>query len=210
MRRLLPELVVASASYGFSIGASHSLTYATRNLVKFPLLILTTTTICAVAYYVIACFLAPRLGFRAVQRFVVVLFRDTSVLLASMSPVMLFLAWTMEPPKSISDLGGYPFFQGINVALIALCGSIALVRGARSLLSEFGIAAHTCVVLMAFWLGLSLVTGGQAAWYMRPFFGISLGGVDAPFFSGTAPDFRGATNFFEAVYNLIAPPSVVR
>ena len=57
------------------------------------------------------------------------------------------------------------------------------------------------------WLALSLFAGGQCAWYMRPFFGIgALKGDSPPFFLGTAPDFRGARSFYEAVWNLVQPP----
>ena len=82
MLRVLISLIVSSALYGFSIGACHSWLYAARNLVKFPLLIVTTASVCALAYFVLARFLAPRLSFRDVQRLVILLFRDTSVMLA--------------------------------------------------------------------------------------------------------------------------------
>ena len=47
--------------------------------------------------------------------------------------------------------------------------------------------------------------GGQCAWYLRPFFGPSTI-RDIPFIEGSAPDYRGATSFYEAVYHLIHPP----
>ena len=36
--------------------------------------------------------------------------------------------------------------------------------------------------------------------------GIAGPGEDPPFFAGTAPDFRGARSFYEAVYNLVVRP----
>lgn len=206
MWRVLLSLTLSSAVYGFTIGSGHSWLYASRNLVKFPLLILTTGTICALAYFILARFLAPRLTFREVQRLVVLLFRDTSVMLASLSPVSFFLAMTMVRASG-DDLGEYPFIQGINVVLIAICGSIALVRQAKMLLRDYGLGRQVSTSIIIGWLALSLFTGGQGAWYMRPFFGIpSLSSTSPPFFLGTTPDFRGARSFYEAVYNLVVPP----
>ena len=95
----------------------------------------------------------------------------------------------------------------MNVLFIAACGSIALIRQARALLDTHGLMRRTSLMLVAGWLALSLFTGAQCAWYMRPFFGISYMGRGATvFFSGTRPDFRGARSFYEAVYNLVSPP----
>ena len=207
MWRVLLSLTLSSALYGFTIGSGHSWLYASRNLIKFPLLILTTGAVCALAYFVLARFLAPKLTFRDVQQLVVLLFRDTSVMLAGLSPVSFFLAMTMVQPFG-DDLGEYPFFQGFNVVLIAICGSIALVRQAKVLLFDYGLGRQASASIIIGWLALSLFTGGQGAWYMRPFFGISsISQTDPPFFLGTTPDFRGARSFYEAVYNLVVPPS---
>ena len=55
------------------------------------------------------------------------------------------------------------------------------------------------------WLALSLLVGGQAAWTLRPFFGVrSIPGAETRFFLGSSPDYRGSTNFYEAVYNVVA------
>ena len=56
-------LVGAAAVYGFSIGIGHSLLYACRNLVKFPLLILVTATVCALACFLCARLVTPVLSF---------------------------------------------------------------------------------------------------------------------------------------------------
>jgi len=207
MKRSLVVLILASAVYGFSIGAGHSWLYATRNLLKFPLLLLCTALVCSLAYFVLARFLGTMLSFSRVQRLVLEVFRDVAVLLASLSPATLFLALTMRPATSNEDLGEYPFVQGINVALIAVCGCLAVRRQAASLLVEHRLGRGLANVLLGGWMALSLFAGGQAAWYMRPFFGIALpGATTPPFFLGTSPDFRGARSFYEAVYNLVVPP----
>lgn len=205
MLRTLAVLVPCAAVYGFSIGASHSWRYATRNLIKFPLLILATATVCALAYWIFARFVTGRLRFQDVQGLVLRMFRDTAMLLAGLSSVSLYLALTMEQPAGRS-LGEYPFFQGLNVLLIAACGSLALVHQTRSLLGEHGLGRGPGLAILFGWLALSLFVGGQCAWYLRPLFGVSsLPPVDA-FLLGTTPDFRGATSFYEAVWNLVDPP----
>ena len=113
MLRVLISLTVSSALYGFSIGACHSWLYASRNLVKFPLLIVTTASVCALAYFVLARFLAPRLSFCDVQRLVILLFRDTSVMLAGLAPVSLFLALTNRK-GNITVVGKIVHCSGLN------------------------------------------------------------------------------------------------
>lgn len=207
MTRSLLVLVLGAALYGACIGASHSWLYAMRNLLKFPLLILVTAGVCAISYFVLARFLGVGLGFVAVQRLVMAVFRDVVVLLASLSPVVLWLALTMQRPNG-RDLGDYPLFQGINVLAIAVCGCLAVATQARRLSAVHHVGAGVRRMLLASWMLVSLLVGGQAAWYLRPFFGVTpLGERTPPFCDGTAPDFRGARSFYEAVGNLIVPPA---
>lgn len=207
MKRSLATLVLASAAYGFTIGASNSWLYAVRNLLKFPLLILATAAICSLAYFVLARFLGTPLSFVRTQRLVLAIFRDASVLLASLGPVVLFLGLTMLRP-SRTGLNDYPLFQGLNVAWIALCGCLAVRRQASMLLREHALGPALRHGLVAGWMLLSLFAGGQCAWYMRPFFGVDPPGpAGVPLFAGTRPDFRGARSIYEAVYNLVALPS---
>ncbi len=206
MIRSLAMLIGAAAIYGFAIGSAHSWLYAARNLVKFPLLLLTTAAICSLAYFVLARFLATRLPFWRVQELVLGVFRDLAVLLASLSPAVLFLALTYERPRG-SGLGEYPLFQGLNIAWIALCGCLAVYLRARNLRTELGQQRLRNHLLLGGWMALSLFAGGQCCWYMRPFFGIPGRGSEAPpFFRGTEPDLGGARSFYEAVYHLISPP----
>jgi hypothetical protein len=206
--RSLALLIAAAAVYGFAIGASNSWTYALRNVVKFPLLVLATAVVCALCYFVVARFVGAPLGFVAVQRAVLAVFRDTTVLLASLSPAVLWLARTMQRPDAAGrDLGDYPLFQGFNVAAIAVCGCLAVWLQAVRLLARGDVGPGKRRALLASWMGVSLLVGGQVAWYLRPFFGIN--GPDAPlppWFLGDEPDFRGARSFYEACANLVVPP----
>jgi hypothetical protein len=81
------------------------------------------------------------------------------------------------------------------------------VRQARELLREHGLSRGRTLALISAWLALTLGVGGQAAFYLRPFFGFpATRGNHPPFFLGAAPDVRGATNFYEAVLQTLSHP----
>ncbi|MDH5492204.1 MAG: hypothetical protein OEY14_09635 [Myxococcales bacterium] len=197
------RLIVTSALYGFCIGSVHSLTFALRNLLKFPLLILGTAAVCSLACYLTSRAITRALDFRAVLGAVLGLFAQTSTLLASLGPVMLFLAQTIQDPDE-TGLGDYPLFLATHVIFVASCGSLALIRCTRGLSHRFALPAGRARLLMASWMALCLLVGSQFSWYLRPFCGVRT--VQAPFFLGAEPDFRGATSFFEAIGDLVDPP----
>ena len=199
-------LFLGSASYGFSIGFFHSTTYALRNLIKFPLLICVTASICAMSYFLVSRLLGARIGFFSVQKLSLDIFAGISLLLASLSVTNLFLALTLDPPSSAVELGGYRLFQGFNILLISICGSLALIREGGQLLAEHDLGAKRVSALILVWLALSLFVGGQGAWYLRPFFGVSTHPHFQEFCRGTQIDEGGINNFFEAVYHLVFQP----
>jgi hypothetical protein len=203
MLRMIGAIVLGSAVYGFAIGSVHSNLFAARNLVKFPLLVLTTSAVCAVAYYAFSLLVTRRLSFREVQMLSLGTFRDIVMLLASLAPACLFLAHTIYPPTR-SSLGEYPLFLGLNVGLIAASGAAALVRRTAALVKRHALKPVAGTAIISAWLVISLFVGGQCAWYLRPFFGVST--APAPFMLGRAPDYRGATSIYEAVWNIVKPP----
>jgi hypothetical protein len=104
-----------------------------------------------------------------------------------------------------TSLGEYPFFLGLNVFFIAFCGIIVLTCQALQLYRKFQFRLITTAQILLAWLAISLLAGSQCCWYLRPFFGPStIRGT--PFILGSEPDYRGASNFYEAVYHIIKPP----
>lgn len=203
----LGVLIACAALYGFSVGCVHSLEFGLHNLIKFPLLLIVTAAVCAVAYHLVASFLGAQLRFSEVQQLSFALYRDASVMLASLSPVGLFLALSIERPGA-RGLGEYPMFLGFNVLLIGVSGVTALWRQTRGLMKKAKLSQQRGTLVVGAWLVLSLLVGSQAAWFFRPFFGVaSISAKETPFFLGTNPDFRGATNFYEAVFHIFAPPA---
>jgi hypothetical protein len=204
LRRLL-VLVVAAAIYGCSVGAAHDATYALRNLVKFPLLLAGTATICALAYFVIARGLGSRLPFGAIQALSFATYGDLAVLLASLAPVNAFLAISLRNSDD-GGLGEYDLFLGLNISFVAISGSLALWRQARTLLGG-DLARSRARTIVCFWLLLTLPVGGQLAFYLRPLLGLpATRGQPPPWMLDSTPDVRGATNFFEMVIQLARQP----
>ena len=206
MIKTLASLIVASAVYGFTVGSAHCLLYASRNLIKFPLLILSTAIVCSMAYYVMARFLTPELTFRQVQSLVIKLFRDMSILLASLCLPNFFIAQILVHTDD-ARLGEYSFFLGLNVVFVAVSGTLALVHQARAILAACKVTRRRVLTVISSWLLLTLLVGGQAAFYLRPFFGLPASrGCTPPFALGAAPDVRGATNFYEAIIQIFTEP----
>ena len=206
MRRDIATLLLASALYGFSIGCVHSTRFGLHNIIKFPLLFLITGAACAAAYFLWALLIGgARFGFVDVQRLAMRLYRDAALLLAALAPANWFLARTLVPPDATS-LHEYPMFLGLNVFFIAVAGALALFRQVRALARYHPWPLSRRLITVAGWLALSLLVGGQVAWTLRPFFGVrSIPGAETRFFLGSSADYRGATNFYEAVGNVVAP-----
>ncbi len=200
--RDLLVLVARAATYGFSLGAMHSWRLALIDVWKFPLLILGTSAVCALAYDVSARVIAPALPAGRIHGLVLRAFRDTSVLLASTTPPALFLSMVLPPPQSRADLAGYSTFLAFNMLLIATAGALSVVHNTKALLLD-RLGLPRALAVLGVWLGLSLVVGGQFAFFLRPFFGIVAVDPHPPLFEGAQPDFRGAANFFEVVANLL-------
>jgi hypothetical protein len=210
MRRDLAALVLASGLYGFSIGSVHSLRFGLHDLLKFPLLIAVTGVVCGLGYFLLAGAVGVRLRFGEVQRLVLQLHRDSALLLAALCPVNLFLAHIIVRPDR-TGLGEYPLFLGLNVGFIALAGALALARQVRHLARSNPCPLPRRLITAGAWLALSLFVGGQAAWTLRPFFGVaSIAGDKTRFFLGAAPDYNGSTNFYEAVYHLVVSAPLAR
>jgi hypothetical protein len=210
MPRKLLVLVGASAVYGFSLGSAHCPLYATRNLIKLPLLIVGTAALCGIACFIVGRFASVRLSFARTQTLVVDALRDTAILLVSLSPANYFIARILVHTDD-ARLGEYSLFLGLNIAFIALSGTLALVRQARRLLAACAISPRRATGVVLSWLVLMLLVGGQLAFYLRPFFGLPASrGVTPPFALGAAPDVRGATNFYEVVIQVFTAPPLPR
>ncbi|HEX6811406.1 MAG TPA: hypothetical protein VF384_07275 [Planctomycetota bacterium] len=205
--RALLELAAGAAAFGFAIGAGKNLTYAWRSAVKMPLLLLGTAVLCGLAYQVTALALGHRLDVRRVQAAAFELFRGTAVLLSALAPVSLFLGRTMASPGD-DGLGGYTGFVAVNMLFLAVAGALALRRQARTLLGGGDVPRSRALAISGCWLLLTLAVGGQLAFWLRPFFGITSLTGDPPFLLGSAPTATGARNFYEVVWQFATGPDL--
>lgn len=201
--RSIASILIGSSIYGFAAGSGHSLRMSAWGAAKFPLLIVLTCLICAAAYYICSVFIARALRFADVMRMSLGIFADISVLLASLAPVTYFLGRTgVQPETDGVGLNEYPLFLGLNIAFIAVCGVVALVRQGLRLLRTRRLGLRKLLAVLVAWVAISFFAGGQCAWYLRPFFGWPTI-ENPPFMEGSHPDPRGATSFYEAVWDVL-------
>ncbi len=208
MIRIILSTWLCAAFFGYALGYAHSDLYAQRNLLKMPLLLFATATITAPSAWLVARAAGAPLSFFGVQRVTWTMYRDAALLLASLAPVVLFIAYDLRKNET-GPLGGYDEFLGLNMLLVALCGSLALLRQVKSLFESLQLSRSRARFIIVSWLALALLVGGQAAFYLRPFFGFpATRGGKPPFMLGATPDLRGATNFFESVLQSIQRPEI--
>jgi uncharacterized membrane protein len=198
-------MIFFSSIYGFTAGAVYGPVLACYNLIKFPALILITGITCSIAYYVFSKLITQKLSFSDIQLFSINMFYDISLLLFALSPISMFFALTFKKADE-TGLHEYPLCVGIHVLIIAVCGSTSLVMRARDLISRHNLSKLSGTMIVTAWLSISLFLGAQASWYLRPWFGITAIPEEVPYILGSKPDFRGATNFYDAVLNLFNPP----
>ena len=104
-------------------------------------------------------------------------------------------------------LGEYDLFLSLNIVFVAASGCVALVRQARRVLRAAAVPVLRANAVVGIWLGLFLMVGGQAAFYLRPMFGLPASrGRTPPWFLGAEPDVRGATNFYEMLIQTVQKP----
>jgi hypothetical protein len=194
-------ILLASAIYGFSGGSIDGWHGAVRSLVKFPLLIFLISVLCSLAWWLTARFLACRLSLCATIASTLQAFADASLMLVALAPVNLFLSQTMVYPNQIYE---YPLFLGLNIVFVATCGTAAVIRQVWLMQKTQHIPLRRTLAVAAAWLAIGLFVGGQCSWYLCPFYG-NRAAEPMPFILGTQPDSRGATSFYEGVYNLFRP-----
>jgi hypothetical protein len=182
-------IVLGCGLYGAAVGLWRSPLQAVYVAVKMPLVILLTAAGNAALNGMLAQLLGTGLSFRQTSLAVVMSFAVASIILASLSPLVLFLLIN-TPPISGGDRGG-------DVMLVSLVAAVALA-GVSANVRLFGLIEHAsrgrAVALRTLfaWLAGNLLLGSQIAWVLRPY----IGPADAPVEFLRAEPWRG--NFFEA------------
>jgi len=192
-------IVAGAGVYGAAMGYWRSPVQACYNLVKFPLVILSTTLGNALINGMLAPLLGLDLRLRQSLMLVLMSFTIAAAILGAFAPIVFFIVWNTPPlaGQMENSWGAYSFVQLTQVLVIAFAGVAANARllGLLRALSGSEIVARK--VLFA-WLGGNLFLGSQLCWILRPFIGSP--GLPIEFFRANA--FQG--NFYETVIRAIA------
>ncbi|TMP98779.1 MAG: hypothetical protein E6L09_11090 [Verrucomicrobia bacterium] len=199
--RVLGYVAVIGAGaglYGAAMGYWRSPDQAAYNLVKFPLLILTTGAGNALLNAMLAPLLGLDLGFRQSFMLVLMSFTMAAAILGSFAPIMFFIIWNTPSLAAQTEIPWvtYNFVQLTQVIMIAFAGVVANVRLLRLLRALSGSDLIARRVLFA-WLAGNLFLGSQICWILRPFIGSP--GLPVEFLRANA--FHG--NFYETVFRAI-------
>ena len=190
----LGVIVVGCAVYGAAVGLWRSPLQAVYVAIKMPLVLLLTAAGNAALNGILAQLLGTGLSFRQTSLAIVMSFAVAAILLASLSPLVLFLL-VNTPPLSPDGRGGDVMLVAL-VAAIAFAGVVANVR----LLGLIEYASRSRVIAMRTllaWLVGNLLLGSQIAWVLRPY----IGPPNLPVEFLRADPWRG--NFFEALANAV-------
>ena len=183
-------IIVGCGLFGATVGLWRSPLQAVYVAVKMPLVILLTAIGNAVLNGVLAQLLGTGLSFRQTSLAIIMSFAVAAIILASLSPLVLFLL--INTPPLCSDGHGGDVMLVALVAEIAFAGVVANVR-LLGLIQHSSRGRGVALRTLFAWLAGNLVLGSQIAWVLRPY----IGPADLPVEFFRAEPWRG--NFFEAL-----------
>jgi len=186
--------IVGLALYGFSVGFWRAPVMGLFVAVKMPLLVLLTLVCNGLLNGLLGILLGTGLGFRQSLLALLSAFAVAGLILGSLSPVTLLLAWNAPPPDSPEAGGAHAAYLVAHVFLIGFAGIAANIHLHRLLAARSPTPAAATATLLA-WLGGNGFLGAQFSWILRPFFGSP--GLEVQFLR---PDpLRG--NFYQTVWH---------
>ncbi len=187
-------IIAGCGLFGAAVGLWRSPLQAGYVAVKMPLVILLTAVGNAALNGMLAQLLGTGLSFRQTSLAIIMSFAVAAVILASLSPLVLFLL-VNTPPFSSSGHGGDVMLVAL-VTAIAFAGVVANVRLLR-LIEHASRGRAVALQTLFAWLAGNLLLGSQIAWVLRPY----MGPADLPVEFLRAEPWRG--NFFEGLANSV-------
>ncbi len=163
-------MVAGLALYGFSVGYWRDPLMAGYVAVKMPLLVILTLLANGLLNGLLGMLLGIGLGFRQSLLALLSAFALAALLLGSLSPVTLLLAWNATPPGAPGAHQAHQAYLLIHTLLIAFAGIAANVHLHRLLATKAPTPAAAAITLFA-WLAGNAFLGAQFSWILRPFFG---------------------------------------
>lgn len=198
--RRVAEVALAAfaglALYGFSVGYWRDPLMGFYVAMKLPLLVALTLVCNGLLNGLLGQLLGTGLGFRQSLLALLTAFAVAGVILGSLAPVTLLLAWNAPPPDSADAQSAHAAYLVTHTFLIGFAGIAANIHLHRLLAAKSPTPAAATATLLA-WLGGNGFLGAQFSWILRPFFGSP--GLEVQFLR---PDpMRG--NFYQAVWRSI-------
>ncbi len=206
---------VALACYGLVLGFSNGLLQALASAVKLPVLFFLTLAICLPTLYLFNLLFGARLSVRQALAIVLAAITVTSTLTLAFAPISLF--FLISAPS-------YNFFKLLNVAILALTGSVGLgfLIGGMASMNKQALLDQAAepmdqtsdakdadkpdlmaerpvnMGLLNVWVLLYGFVGTQLAWTLRPFFG----NPNAPFQIFRPIESNFYVNVINSLFNL--------
>jgi len=138
--------------------------------IKFPLAIIITLCITSLINGIIAMISGSGISPRQSLQFLLIGFTTFSILLASVSPVLLFMNLNTARAGEIGMERSYNIFLTTNVFIISLAG-ITAFRMLLKHVRHFACSSSAGNRTFAYWLAINFFAGAQVTYLLRPFFG---------------------------------------
>ncbi len=189
-------IVAGCGLYGFAAGLWRAPLQAVYTGVKMPLLIFLTCGANGLLNGLLAQVLGSGLSFRQTSLAVLMSFTIAALILAALSPVVLFICYNVPAYGSTRSALGHNITLLSNVVFIAYAG-VAANRNLFGLLRSRCGNARVAAAVLFFWLAGNLFLGAQFSWLLRPFFGSAKPPVQ---FLSEHPT---EGNFYEALFHSV-------
>jgi hypothetical protein len=191
---MLLSCFVFLASYGFILGASHSLLQAGMAMLKLPLLFLATLAICAPSLHFFNILFGSKQTISQTISLILTAITTSAVLLFSLAPITLFFLLSSSQ---------YDFYKLLNVLFFAIAGvlGVGFLQQGMHIVTENDnderIPARRTI--FSLWVLLYGFVGSQMAWVLSPF----VGDPDQPFILFNQAGGNFYTNVLESLKHLL-------
>jgi len=168
LTRLMGGMAVASALfsalYGLTVGIYAGGWQVVYNAIKFPLLLLATLALCALALYMLNSLVGARLSLSQTVAVVLSAILVTATLLLSLTPPLGFIMLT--------SLRDYQLVVFLNLIVVSIAGAggVGFAFQATAAVHTDPEARRRCLGVMRAWMVLYGLVGLQMLWLFRPFF----------------------------------------